>query len=276
MTETQTSTDSSIGAMFAACGAENRAALMPFLTAGYPDLDATDALLDAVVAGGADLIELGIPFSDPLADGATIQHTSQVALDNGTTLADCFAIARRFRDRGHDTPIVFMGYTNPFLQYGPEALAEAAVANGVDGFIIPDLPLEESDEFSAPLRAHGRDLIFLVAPTSTDSRIEEAASRASGFIYCVALTGVTGARSELSADLADYIERIRKHTDLPLAIGFGISKPEHVQQVSALADGVIVASALINHIDTLAPEDRAAGTEAFVRELASATTKTAR
>ena len=170
---------------------------MPFLTAGYPDLEATDALLDAVVAGGADLIELGIPFSDPLADGATIQHTSQVALDNGTTLADCFAIARRFRERGHDTPIVFMGYTNPFLQYGPGALAEAAVANGVDGFIIPDLPLEESDEFSAPLRAHGRDLIFLVAPTSTDDRIKEAASRASGFIYCVALTGVTGARSEL-------------------------------------------------------------------------------
>ena len=272
MTDT-TKTAATIKSVFTACKTENRAALMPFFTAGYPDLETSDTLLDAAVAGGADLIELGVPFSDPLADGATIQHTSQVALDNGTTLADCFDIAHRFRERGHTTPIVFMGYTNPFLQYGPEALADAAVANGVNGFIIPDLPIEESEEFRAPLRTRDLDLIFLIAPTSTDARIKDAASRASGFIYCVALTGVTGARSELADDLSDYIARIRSHTDLPLAIGFGISRPDHVRQAAALADGVIVASALINHIDTLAPGERSAGTEKFVRELASATGK---
>lgn len=264
-----------IAAAFARCANENRAALMPFLTAGYPTIEKTDALLDAVVAGGADLIELGIPFSDPLADGATVQHTSQVALANGATLAEGLAIVRRARERGISVPIVLMGYTNPFLRYGLERLAADAATAGVDGFIVPDLPLEESDEFSTPFRERGLDLIFLVAPTSTQQRLKEAASRASGFIYCVSLTGVTGARDDLAKDLADYIGRVRRATDLPLALGFGISKPEHVREAAALVDGVIVASALINHIDAL-PEDRqVAGAEAFVRELAAAAEKPA-
>jgi tryptophan synthase alpha chain len=268
-----TKTRSVIAQTIAACAGEGRAALIPFLTAGYPSPDAMPDLLDALVEGGADLIEIGIPFSDPLADGATVQHASQVALEQGMTLQHALDLARGFRARGHSTPLVFMGYSNPFFQYGPEKLAKEAADAGVDGFIIPDLPLEESDEFAEPLRRHGRDLIFLVAPTSTDARIREVARRATGFIYCVSLTGVTGARDSLSEGLAAYIARVRGMTDLPLAVGFGISTPEHVREVAALADGVIVASALINHIDSVPPEQQATAATEFVRSLAQATSK---
>jgi tryptophan synthase alpha chain len=268
-----TKTRSVIAQTIAACASEGRAALIPFLTAGYPSPDAMPDLLDALVEGGADLIEIGIPFSDPLADGATVQHASQVALEQGMTLQHALDLARGFRARGHSTPIVFMGYSNPFFRYGLEKLAKEAADAGVDGFIIPDLPLEESDEFAEPLRRHGRDLIFLVAPTSTDARIREVARRATGFIYCVSLTGVTGARDSLSEGLAAYIARVRGMTDLPLAVGFGISTPEHVREVAALADGVIVASALINHIDSVPPEQQATAATEFVRSLAQATSK---
>jgi tryptophan synthase alpha chain len=266
---------SRIATAFECCRSGGRAALIPFITAGYPNLDTSGRLLPALVAGGADLIEIGVPFSDPLADGATIQRTSQIALANGTSLRDCFSLVRRARDRGIETPIIFMGYANPFFQYGLKRLAQDAERFGVDGFIVPDLPIEESDEFLEPLRSHGRDLIFLLAPTSTDARIQEVAERASGFIYCVSLTGVTGARQDLASDLAEYIERVRSRTDLPLAIGFGISKPDHVRQAAALADGVIVASALINHLDTLEENEIERGATEFVRELAQATVKRA-
>jgi len=264
---------SGIGSMFAKCAGEGRAALMPFITAGYPNLQTSGELLDAIVRGGAELIEIGIPFSDPLADGATVQHTSQVSLDQGTTLRDCFQLVRDFRSRGHTTQVVLMGYSNPFLQYGLERLAKEAASVGVDGFIIPDLPLEECEEFAEPLRRHGRDLIFMVAPTSTDARLREVAKRASGFIYCVSLVGVTGARSTLSSGLAAYIAKVRSYTSLPLVIGFGISTPDHVREASALADGVIVASALINHIDSVPAAEQVIAAEAFVRELATATAK---
>ncbi|HEY8448629.1 MAG TPA: tryptophan synthase subunit alpha [Thermomicrobiales bacterium] len=268
---TATRTASGIADAFARCKADGRAALIPYLTAGYPSLAASADLIDALVAGGADLIEIGVPFSDPLADGATIQRASQVALEQGTTLADCLALVASARSRGVRVPMMLMGYCNPFMQYGLDALARDAAEAGVDGFIVPDLPVEESDEFLEPLRREGRDLIFLVAPTSTDARIAEIAKRASGFLYCVSLTGVTGARDQLSPELPDYIRRVRAQTTLPLAIGFGISRPAHVQAASALADGVVVASALINHMDTLPDEDRINGVTAFVRELASAT-----
>lgn len=264
---------SGIAAAFERCRAAGRAALIPFITAGYPSLDMSRRLLPALVEGGADLIEIGVPFSDPLADGATIQRASQVALEQGTTLRDCLALVRDARASGVSVPILLMGYLNPFYQYGLEALARDAAETGVDGFIIPDLPLEESDEVLEPLRRYGRDLIFLVAPTSTDARLAEVAKRGSGFIYCVSLTGVTGARDRLSDDLPAYIARVRSHTDLPLAIGFGISRPEHVRQAAELADGVIVASALINHLDRLPLEVYEAGAKAFVRELAAATHK---
>jgi tryptophan synthase alpha chain len=166
-----------------------------------------------------------------------------------------------------------MGYSNPFLQFGIERLAKEAESAGVDGFIIADLPLEESSEFAEPLRRHGRDLIFMVAPTSTDARLRHAAELASGFIYCVSLVGVTGARENLSIGLEDYMRRVRSFTSLPLAVGFGISTPGHVRETSALADGVIVASALINHIDSVPEGQQAAAAEAFVRLLAAATAK---
>ncbi len=271
--ESEPSTSSAIAAVFASCKEQGRAALMPFITAGYPTLEKSQELLEALVAGGADLIEIGIPFSDPLADGATVQRASQVALDQGTNLSDAFELVRAFRSRGHSTPVVFMGYSNPFMQYGLQRLADDAAMFGVDGFIVPDLPLEESDEFSAPLRQAGRDLIFLVAPTSTDQRIRDAVSRASGFIYCVSLTGVTGARENLSGDLAEYIARVRSHTTLPLAIGFGISTPDHVRDAAALADGVIVASALINHIDSVDSSAQADAARTFVQAMADATGK---
>jgi tryptophan synthase alpha chain len=258
---------SGICAALARAKAEGRPALVPFVTAGYPNLAMTERLLPALVEGGADVIEIGIPFSDPIADGVTVQRTSQVALANGTTLEDAIAVVSRARANGITTPIVFMGYFNPFYHYGIERLAKAAAAAGVDGFIIPDLPTEESDDVLAALRANGRDLIFLVAPTSTEDRIREVAKRASGFVYCVSLTGVTGARASLADDLPTYIERVRRHTDLPLVVGFGISKPEHVQEVGQFADGVVIASALINHLEGLPQADQPSGATAFLHTI---------
>jgi tryptophan synthase alpha chain len=264
-----------ISAAFAKCAAEGRAALIPFITGGYPSLAMSEQLLLALVAGGADIIEIGVPFSDPLADGTTVQATSQKSLEQGTTLQDCFDLARKAREQhGIEVPLILMGYSNPFYQYGLERLAETAKDVGVDGFIIPDLPSDESEEFAAPLRKHGRDLISLVAPTTTEARLRDLTARASGFVYCVSLRGVTGARSSLASDLPEYIARVRSHTALPLAIGFGISTPEHVRQASALADGVVVASALINYIDSLPAAEQVAGATAFTRSLADATRKT--
>ena len=198
---TRVSASTRIGETFTRCAAENRAALMPFITAGYPSLDMSARLLDALVDGGADIIEVGVPFSDPLADGATVQASSQKALEQGTTLADCIELVRAFRARGGTIPILLMGYTNPFYQYGLDKLGQDAAEAGVDGFLIPDLPSDESDEFQAPFAAHGLDLIFFLAPTSTERRIKDVVSRATGFLYCVSLTGVTGARDQLADEL---------------------------------------------------------------------------
>ncbi len=269
--ESASSQASGIGAAFARCRTEGRTALIPFVTAGYPDLATTEELVPALVAGGADVVEIGVPFSDPLADGTTIQRTSQAALANGTRLADCIALVRRLRERrGVTVPIVLMGYYNPILQYGVERCAIDAAAAGVDGFIVPDLPTEESDELLEACRRHGRDLIFLLAPTSTATRIADVAVRASGFVYCVSLTGVTGARADLSPELPAYIARVRAATDLPLAIGFGISTAEHVRQAGVLADGAVVASALINHLDGFPREEQPEQATAFVRGLRDA------
>jgi tryptophan synthase alpha chain len=254
--------------VFARAKAEGRIAMMPFVTGGYPTMELTERLIAAVVAGGADLIEIGVPFSDPIADGPTVQHTSQVALANGATLAGCLDLARRVRAQRITVPLVFMGYTNPFFQYGLERLAEEAADAGVNGFIVPDLPIEESDDWRQTFQRHGLDLIYLVAPTTTDARIAQIAERAHGFIYCVSLTGVTGARAKLADQLSSYIGRIRAKTDVPLAIGFGISTPEHVAEIAKIADGAIVASALINYIDKFPPREQPAAAEKFVRWLA--------
>jgi tryptophan synthase alpha chain len=258
---------SRLAGAFANARAENRTALVPFLTAGYPTLAESEELFLALARGGADVIEIGVPFSDPLADGATIQRTSERAIANGVTLRDCLALVGRLRERGVTVPLVLMGYYNPILRYGVERFAADAAAAGADGFIVPDLPTEESDDLLQACRANSRDLIFLLAPTSTDERIANVAERASGFIYCVSLTGVTGGRTDLP-DLRPYLGRVRAKTDLPLAIGFGISSPDHVRQVGAVADGAIVGSALIDAIDK-APAGEAPGVaEAFMRRLA--------
>ncbi|MFM9108480.1 MAG: tryptophan synthase subunit alpha [Chloroflexota bacterium] len=258
---------SRLAGAFARARAEGRTALVPFLTAGYPTLDESEELFAALARGGADAIEIGVPFSDPLADGATIQRTSERAIANGVSLGDCLALAGRLRARGVTQPLVLMGYYNPILRYGVERFAAESAAAGADGFIVPDLPTEESEELLAACRANGRDLIFLLAPTSTEARIASVAERASGFIYCVSLTGVTGGRAELP-DLRPYLARVRAKTDLPLAIGFGISSPEQVRQVGAVADGAIIGSALIDAIDRAPAGEAPAAAEAFMRRLA--------
>lgn len=262
-----------IDAAFAKCRAEGRIALVPYATGGFPTLPQTETLINAMVEGGADLIEIGIPFSDPLADGATVQYTSQIALDQGTSLTDCLDLVRRVRASGVSIPLLMMGYSNPFYQYGLERLANDAAEAGVDGFIVPDLPIEESDEFREPFTAAGLALIYMVAPTSTEARIEAAGKKASGFIYCVSLVGVTGARDSISDEVPSYLGRVRAQTDVPLVIGFGISRPEHVQHMATVADGVVVASALINHIKDLPLAEQAEATTTYVRQMAAATVK---
>ena len=266
-TTTTTTQPNRIAGAFARARGEGRTAIMPFITVGFPDLVTSEEIAMALVDAGADAIEIGVPFSDPLADGSTVQRSGQVALGQGTRLVDCLELVRRLRARGVTIPLVLMGYTNPFYQYGYDRLAADAAVIGVDGFIVPDLPAEESDDLLAACRAHGRDLVFLVAPTSTDERLRLVAERASGFIYCVSLTGVTGARNDLAAGLSDYIARVRATTDLPLAVGFGISTAAHVATVGQYADGAIVASAMINAIEVLPPAEQPAAAGAFLRGL---------
>ena len=261
---------SRIAATFAALRQAGRVALMPYLTVGYPDVETTVAGVHGLVRGGADLIELGMPFSDPLADGVTVQRANQRALQGGARTRTVLEVARRVRAEGVEIPLLAMGYYNPIYHFGPEAFVAACAEAGIDGVIVPDLPPEESDELGAACRRHGRDLIMLLAPTSTDERIAEVARRATGFIYCISLTGTTGARASLAAGLADYLARVRRQTDLPLAIGFGISKAEHVAEVARLADGAIVGAAVLNRLEQVEDrpvEERAAALEDFVRGL---------
>lgn len=255
---------------FANLQSEGRCALMPFLTIGYPERESAIQLAPALVAGGADMIELGMPFSDPLADGATIQRTTEIALQNGVDVTYCLQTVRTLRTAGISVPLLLMGYFNPLFRYGVEAFVREAAGAGADGFIIPDLPPEEATEFHAACQKYEMDLIFLLAPTSTESRIKKVVALSSGFIYCVALRGVTGARSELAADLGDFLERVRQYTALPRAVGFGISRPEHVAQVARMAEGAICASALLEYIGKLPAEERVEGTRAFVYALREA------
>lgn len=237
---------------------------------GYPTRGAAQRLVPALLEGGFDLIELGVPFSDPQADGATIQRSSHVALQNGTTPADCFQVVRDLRRDGITAPILFMSYYNLILAMGLERFAGTAAACGLDGLIVPDLPPEESDELLAALGPAGIDPIFLVAPTSTDDRLSAVAARARGFIYCVSITGVTGARQQLSADLPAYLGRVRRMSELPLAVGFGISRPEHVAGLRGRADAAIVCSAIIDVIDATPAEEQATALHGFATALREA------
>ena len=246
---------------------EGRPVIATFLTVGYPERSMTDALVGAMVEGGVDIIELGAPFSDPLAEGPTIQKSSQIALDQGITLEDCLDSSRKARARFPGTPTVLMGYYNPLLSYGLERFAKDAGEAGVDGLIIVDLPLEEAGPLQSALRVQGIDLIFLLAPTSTDERVRRVSEAGSGFVYCVSVTGVTSARRDLSADLPEFLGRVKAETELPLVVGFGISRKEHVDAVFEMADGVAVGSALINLIEQSEAGAREERVREFVRGL---------
>ena len=253
---TQTGTDR-ITAAFKQAHIKQSAALMPYFTLGYPDA-ATSVDIIAAIAPYSDLLELGVPFSDPLADGPTVQHSTQVSLENGTTTAGCLEMVRELRQRGVQTPIMLMGYVNPILAYGEANYVRDAVAAGVDGFIVPDLPPEEAEAFDALTAEAGLSLIQFLAPTSNQSRIDRVTARARGFIYLVSVTGVTGARSRVQTDLAAFVGRVREKTAVPLAVGFGISTPAQAAEVGQLADGVIVGSALINATNAAADKPEAA------------------
>ena len=257
--------------MFASVRERERPGLVVFLTAGCPDMEATLELVPALVAAGADAVELGVPFSDPLAEGPIIQQSSFLALQNGVTTADCLQAAETLRDRIPDTPLILMGYYNPVFSYGVESFASECQRIGVDGLITVDLPGTESGPLAAECLSRDISLIPLLAPTSTEESIAESCRNASGFVYCVSVTGVTGARSEVSGRGLDLLERVRAHTDLPLALGFGISAPEHVVEVGKTADAAVVGSALVR-VTLESPRDEVVErASAFVASLAGRT-----
>lgn len=220
--------------------------LIPYLMAGYPDVAGSVQQGLAYARAGVAAIEVGIPFSDPLADGPVVQRAGQAALTGGMTVRGALRVASEVAAGG--APVVLMTYVNPILAYDERRFAADAVAAGVSGVIIPDLPTEESEPLAGWLRSAGLDVVLLVAPTSPDSRIAGIAERSSGFVYCVTLKGVTGVRAELASGLEGYLERVRRTTDLPIAAGFGISRPEHVRALRGHADAAVVASALLDRV----------------------------
>lgn len=227
-----------------------------FITAGYPDLDSTVDLVLGFEKNGADIIELGMPFSDPLADGPTIQYASNVSIANGTTLSKIFDMVRNIRERS-EIPVVLMGYINPLMRYGIEAFCADAADAGADGLIIPDSPIEESSLLAEQAALHGLNLIYLVAPNSSDKRMQLVDEHSSGFVYCVSVTGVTGARSgeEVARSVERFIGRVNEHvTKNPKLVGFGIRNYEDAQKITASVDGFIVGSALIDTIRSFYPQ----------------------
>jgi len=219
-------------------------ALIAYITAGYPDIETTVQAALLLAGSGCDIIELGIPFSDPMADGLTIQHSSHLALLNGVTTKTCFEMARRIRNKS-DIPLVFMTYLNPVISYGVEKFCADCVSKGIDGLIIPDLPPGELPVLDTNAKRYGIDTIYLVAPNSSPERIRRVVQSSSGFIYIVSVTGVTGVRSGFSSGLGDVISNVRKVTDIPLCMGFGISSPQQAAKAAELADGVIIGSRII-------------------------------
>ncbi|GHO86108.1 tryptophan synthase subunit alpha [Dictyobacter formicarum] len=252
---------------------EGRGVLIPYFMCGYPDAETSVEIILAAAEGGADIIELGMPFSDPLADGATIQHAGHIALENGMSIRGCMSIAKEVASKS-DVTLLLMGYYNPVLSYGLERFCATARANGISGLIIPDLPAEEADPLQEVAYRYGLALIFLVPPTAPDERITMAARRTAagpgGFIYCVSLSGVTGSRQELPTHLQNFIKRIRTATQeqhLPLAVGFGLSTPEHIATVTSYAEGAVVGSALVNIIDQHKDDKPADAVRTYIQHL---------
>ena len=249
--------------------ASGEVGLFPYLMTSYPDPAACAELLEALASAGADGIELAVPFSDPLADGATIQRAGAVALEHGASVGTALEVVRDFRTR-RDTPIVLMSYYNPLLAYGIDRLTREGAEAGIDGLIVPDVPIEEAEPLRAACGERGLHLIPLVAPTSTDARIEQTGREAGGFIYCVALVGMTGARNQLAEELPEFLGRVRAHCEQPLVVGFGISRPEHVRALQGRADGAIVASALVDLIERRRPSEWVGAVTEYMRELKAA------
>ncbi len=253
--------------LFETSRAEGRALFMPYVTGGYPSPQETVPLLLALEAGGADVIEIGVPFTDPLADGATIQHANQVAIEQGVTLEDCFGFVREARAQGLKAPVLFMGYYNPILARGEARATAEAAAAGADGFIVVDLPPEEAGSFLAACRANELSFVPLVAPTTGEERIEKIAATADAFLYCVSVTGTTGSKSAEPVELREFIERVRRHTKLPLAVGFGVSTRAHVEAIASMADAAVIGSAIIATIDAAEEDHRAQRVREFVEDV---------
>lgn len=243
---------SRIAAAFTRLRREGRRGFIPFITAGDPDLETTRQLLIELSHAGATIIELGVPFSDPMADGPVIQRASERALRHGFGIAEILEITARAQEEMNGVPVVLFSYFNPLLQFGLERLCVEARDAGVGGVLVTDLVPEEATEFAATLRAHELDMIFLVAPTSTEARLRMVAERASGFIYAVSRAGVTGARTDMSTEAERLVARVRAVSDLPVAVGFGISNAEQVAEVWRYADAAVVGSAIVAEIEKLA------------------------
>jgi tryptophan synthase alpha chain len=252
---------------------EGRGVLIPYFMCGYPTAARSVELVLAAAEGGAGIIELGMPFSDPLADGATIQHAGHIALERGMTIHGCMQVASQIAARS-EVPLLFMGHYNPVMAYGIERFCQASAASGVSGLIIPDLPLEEALPLQQAAQQNGLVLIFLVPPTTPDERIAQIVQVVSngpkGFLYCVSLSGVTGSRTTLPAHLRSFITRVRGYTkeyDLPLAVGFGLSTPAHIAEVTSYAEGAVVGSALVNLIDQHEENEQVEAVKKYVRSL---------
>jgi tryptophan synthase alpha chain len=267
---------SRLEARFAKLRAEGRGGLVTFVTAGDPDLATSSSILAGLPAAGADVIELGMPFTDPMADGPAIELAAGRALKGGHDMKRTLEMVARFRTADAATPVVLMGYYNPIYAYGPERFAKDAAAAGVDGLIVVDLPPEEEAELRIPADAAGMDMVRLIAPTSTDARIGELVESASGFVYYVSVRGITGTRSAAASDIASNVGRIRVRTGLPVAVGFGIRTPEQAAEVARVADAAVVGTAIVDRIaaaldgDGRATPDLAKRTLAYVSELAAA------
>ena len=263
-----------IGRRFEKLKAEGRAGLVTFTTAGDPDLETSVKILDGIAEAGADLIEIGVPFSDPMADGPAIQASSLRAIKAGMTLKKTLDMVAGFRKKDDDTPIILMGYYNPIYIYGVDQFLVDAKQAGVDGFIVVDLPPEEEQEFCLPAINAGLNFIYLTAPTTDDARLPRVVEHASGFIYFVSILGITGTRAANAADVAGHVGRIRQYSDLPVCVGFGIRTPEQAAEIAEIADGVVVGSAFVDKITDNLGEDGTIGTNtvddvlALVRELA--------